>query len=393
MASKTAFRVDYSRVWLTEKPLSMTIAPDPSSDHATARPGPPEMGLIEGYYGPPWSSAERHQVLSFLASQGYRFYHYAPKGDRSVRDHWQRPWSDPSATRLGRLAEMTRKMGMRFGLGISPPAQAGLDRPTRRGLARRIEQINAMGIDDLVVLFDDQAGGCTDLAARQAEITHFLAASCQASRIHCCPTYYSDDPLLDRLFGARPKCFLESLGQALDPAIRVYWTGPRVVSSQISVKHINAVTERLGRRPVLWDNYPVNDSPRMIRHLHLRAFTGRSAELASHIAGHAANPALQAHLSCIPLATLAELYRQRDAYRADRAFRAAARACCGRSLAALLEEDLALLDDAGLDGIGPADRRRLRQRYCGIDHPAAREVLAWLDGQYRPEARLAGTDP
>jgi hypothetical protein len=40
------------------------------------------------------------------------------------------------------------------------------------------------------------------------------------------------------------------------------------------------------------------------------------------------------------------------------------------------------LCDAGLDQLGQrADK--LRDTYSKIDHPAAREIIAWLDGAYR----------
>ena len=133
----------------------------------------------------------------------------------------------------------------------------------------------------------------------------------------------------------RPNGYIEAIGNSLDPAVEIYWTGPKVVSDTISVEHIAAGAERLVRKPVLWDNYPVNDSPRMIRHLHLRAFTGRPA-------GHAINPALQPHLSMIPAATLPMVYRQGDDYDPDAAFGEAARACASDELAESLHQDLAL---------------------------------------------------
>ena len=46
----------------------------------------------------------------------------------------------------------------------------------------------------------------------------------------------------------------------------------------------------------------------------LRAFTGRPAGIASHVAAHAVNPALQPTLSRIPCATLAESYRRARGY-------------------------------------------------------------------------------
>ena len=38
------------------------------------------------------------------------------------------------------------------------------------------------------------------------------------------------------------------------------------------------ITELMRRPPVLWDNYPVNDSAKMSRHLHLAPFEGRPCE-------------------------------------------------------------------------------------------------------------------
>src|SRR5690606_30183511 len=33
-----------------------------------------ELGIIEGFYGRPWTAAEREETISFLAPHGYRFY-------------------------------------------------------------------------------------------------------------------------------------------------------------------------------------------------------------------------------------------------------------------------------------------------------------------------------
>jgi hypothetical protein len=54
----------------------------------------------------------------------------------------------------------------------------------------------------------------------------------------------------------------------------------------------------------------------------------------------------------------------------------------------LLAEDLSLLQDAGLDRLGHA-AQRLRHRYGGLEHPAAREIMAWLDGAYSSKDELA----
>jgi hypothetical protein len=48
----------------------------------------------------------------------------------------------------------------------------------------------------------------------------------------------------------------------------------------------------------------------------------------------------------------------------------------------MLREDLLTLQDIGLDRLGEKEKL-LRERYEGVDHAGAREVIAWLDGDYR----------
>ena len=150
-------------------------------------------------------------------------------------------------------------------------------------------------------------------------------------------------------------------------------------SREFGAGHLLRVAEALRRKPTLWDNYPVNDGPRMSRFLHLRAFTGRSSVIGQHVAAHAINPALQAYLSLIPAASLAASYREGAGYSYMGAFRAAARTLAGAELADMLEDDLCALQDRGIDHLGN-DRGRLRQRYAAVNHPMAAEVVRWLDG-------------
>ncbi len=194
-----------------------------------------------------------------------------------------------------------------------------------------------------------------------------------------CPTYDSDDRMLDVVFGQRPSGYLDELGRRLDPSIGVYWTGEEICAREIGVGHLSRLAESLRRKPTLWDNYPVNDGPQMSRFLHLRGFTGRPSAIGTHLAAHVINPAMQPQLSLIPAATLVASYREGSAYAYMRAFREAARALAGDELAPMLEEDLHALQDLGLDRLGD-ERQRLRQRYLAVNHPMAAEVVRWLDG-------------
>ena len=349
-----------------------------------------ELGLIEGYYGTPWSWAARAKTIATLKPHGYTFYIYAPKADAFLRKRWRESHPAETADALRALAGQCHAMGVRFGVGLSPyELYRDFNGEAQGDLARKLAQFDEWGIDDLAILFDDMRGDLPNLAATQADIVHWVKARSKATQIILCPSYYTDDPVLDRFFGKRPENYLEDLGRLLDPAVEVFWTGEEVCAREFSPGHLARVTGQLKRKPFLWDNYPVNDGARMSRFLHLRAFTGRPANIAGHLAAHAINPALQPTLSCIPAITLAESYRVGDAYEYGAAFRHAATALLGAELAETIQRDILFLNDVGLERLAASTVERLRTRYAAIDHDAAREIVAYLDGAYRFQEEIA----
>lgn len=342
----------------------------------------PELGMIEGFFGRPWSWQERQEAVRFLAPYGYGFFLYAPKADALLRRRWQDPYPPAELERLATLSAFCRSLGVRFGVGLSPfELHLALDTGWQGALAEKIRRLASVGLDDLAILFDDMRGDMPGIAERQAAIVDFAADKAGAGRVICCPSYYSDDPILDSAFGERPPLYLEELGRRLDPAVEIMWTGPEVCSREISVGHIRRVAERVGRKPFLWDNYPVNDGPRMAEHLHLRAFTGRPAALGDAVSAHGINLASQPVLSRIPALTLVESYSRGEAYDYAAAFARVSDAVLGADLASQVRRDLLSLQDRGRDRLGNR-RAVLRERYQSFNHPAAQEIVAWLDGAW-----------
>jgi hypothetical protein len=351
----------------------------------------PELGLIEGFFGRPWRWADRAAAVRFLRPHGFRFYLYAPKADAFLRRRWREPHPEAELAELAALRDVCRAEGVRFGLGLSPfELHLNPERGWQDALAAKLAGLEALKPDDLAILFDDMRGDVPDLAERQAAIVHFAAERSGAGRILTCPSYYSDDPILDLAFGPRPPFYLEHLGRLLDPAIHVFWTGQEVCAREFTPGHLARVAEQLRRKPVLWDNYPVNDGARMSQHLHLRGFTGRPAAIAPLVAAHGINPASQPLLSRIPALTLAESYRNGDSYEYGAAFDRAARAVLGDALAERVAKDVLTLQDRGLDRLGER-RASLSARYAAFDQPGAREILAWLDGYWNVTDELVQT--
>ena len=343
-----------------------------------------ELGIIEGYYGKPWSWQARRDQVTALKPHGYGFYIYAPKADPYLRKRWQEDHPAEMTAALRDLAAHCAEQGVRFGVGLSPfEIYRDFGDEAKAVLGRKLAQLDDLGVQDLGILFDDMRGDLPGLARTQVEILHWIAGRTRASRIIACPTYYSDDIQLDTGYGRRPEGYLEDFGAALDPAIEAFWTGEEVCSREYSPGHLARVAGQLGRKPFLWDNYPVNDGPRMSPYLYIRAFTGRPASLAPHLAAHAVNPALQPVLTRIPAISLAESYRLGEAYEYGAAFQRAALEVLGPELAPLVQRHLGLFNDTGLERLQPDVADRLRARYQPFDHPGAWEILAWLNGDYR----------
>lgn len=343
------------------------------------------LGVIEGFFGKEWGMSHRIAYSNFFAQYGFNFYIYAPKSDKHLRKLWQHDWTPEKKQTLVELREVYSNKGVEFGIGLSPH-EIYLDpsRDQRDALTRRINQINRLSPDILCILFDDMRGDIPGLAQIQIDIAHQAAEISTARKIIFCPTYYSFDPVLEKVFGARPEDYWDAFAKNLDRTIDVFWTGEKVCSSEYSFAHIEEVTRLLGRKPFLWDNYPVNDGAVKSNLLQLRAVDKTRAQLQNHLSGHALNPMNQPWLSQIPLASLPIAYNSNQHYEPQSVFAMLCQEICGEELANELIKDIAQLQDVGLKNLTPDEKKMLLKKYIGFPNNAfAQEIVAWLNGEYQ----------
>lgn len=349
-----------------------------NSNHSTP------IGIIEGFFGRSWSWEDRENYVKFLALNAYNFYIYAPKSDKNLRMLWQQDWPTPVKEQLIALRNNFQTANIDFGIGLSPH-EIYLDntRHQRQQLKHRLKQINQLTPDILCILFDDMRGDIPNLAQIQIDIAHEAAEISTAKRIIFCPTYYSFDPILEKVFGIMPKNYWKNFAEKLDKNIDIFWAGEKVCSINYSATHLAQVSELIGRQPFLWDNYPVNDGAVKSNLLQLRPFDKSHSQLDKKIAGHAVNPMNQPWLSQIPLTSLPLAYQQQNAYDPATAFRKITRVLCGDKLAQQLSNDMEALQDRGLKNLNDKERQELRANYMyyGVN-PYAQEIIDWLDGHY-----------
>ena len=257
-------------------------------------------GIVEGFYGPPWSDEARRDVLSFVAPLGMNAYVYAPKDDPFHRARWREPYPEDEQAALADLATHARGLGIRFGFAISPGLDITYESAADRAqLAAKLAPLLDAGVDWFVLALDD-IPAAPGLAPRQADLAtwlyHRVRAALPGASITVCPTEY---------VGTRPSPYLGELAAHLPDDVSLLWTGPTVCSPRITVADAAGWAAAVAPHDVLlWDNYPVNDGT-MSGRLHLGPYEGREAGLADVLGGVLLNPMTQSHASLVALASAA----------------------------------------------------------------------------------------
>lgn len=338
----------------------------------------PLRGVIEGFYGVSWPDEVRGLYAAWLAELGLNCYLYAPKSDRYLRRAWTEPWPDDEGKRLRVLSRQHRLAGIVFGIGLSPfSLYQDYGHKQRDQLKAKVEQLNTLEAPLLAILFDDMPGNQADLAARQADIVHDCLRWTCAERLAVCPTYYSMDPLLERVFGTRPEAYWSQLGESLPVSVDIFWTGNRVCAAALTASDLTRINAALRRPVTLWDNYPVNDGAARSRHLYMAPPPARDVHSLREVTrGHLCNGMNQPRLTLSALAGLAGAYCPET----DEAVWLAR--TLGESTYASLRRDAMMFRDLDREQILEDYGDTLLREYEAQGSPAAREVVAWLQGHY-----------
>jgi len=302
-------------------------------------------GIVEGFFGPPWSMAHRSALFRFGAKRGMNTYLYAPKDDPYHRERWREPYPRGEWKALLKLIRVAQEHRIDFVYGFHPgkglrfsapePVQVLLDKAAR---------FYDAGVRTFAVLFDDipsrleqeqdrkQFNG--SLAKAEGlwleKILDRQPASWKKVEWWICPSRYTEDPRLASMFGAFEPSFWRTLAGHLPEPVACLWTGPAVVPRRISLAHARKVARQIRHPLILWDNYPVNDLS-MSDELHLAPLTGRDPRLPETVCGYLNNPLLQEDLSLIPLATCFDYAAAPAAYDPEKSWQEAVQELFGKT--------------------------------------------------------------
>lgn len=117
--------VDTDGTYYAAQTLAQLVQPRPGTDWmpGVAIRDWPTMryrGSIEGFYGTPWSHADRLDHVDYLGAHRMNTYEYAPKDDPYHREKWREPYPADKLAQLGELVGRARQNKVDFTFALSP---------------------------------------------------------------------------------------------------------------------------------------------------------------------------------------------------------------------------------------------------------------------------------
>ncbi len=282
-------------------------------------PDVPFRGLVEGFYGTPWTHEGRLSLIRFLGEHKLDTYIYGPKDDPfHSSPNWRKPYPPDEAARIRELVAASRASKVDFVWAIHPGKDIKWNDEDLKNVIAKFDAMYALGVRSYAVFFDDISGEGTK-ADKQAELLNklhhdFVVPKGDVTPLVMCPTQYN------KAWSSGD--YLEVLGRMLDPAIHVMWTGNSVVADldRPSMEWINT---RIRRKAYIWWNYPVTDYVR--NHLLLGPVYGNGSDIGDSLGGFVSNPMERSEASKVALFGVADYSWNLKAYDANAAWQASIR--------------------------------------------------------------------
>jgi hyaluronoglucosaminidase len=284
-------------------------------------------GVIEGFYGPPWSTADRTSQFGFDGELKMNSYVYSPKDDPYLRAQWRDLYPPDELAVIKQLVDAAAANHVSFTYALSPGlsicySSAG----DVASLIAKFQSMWDIGVRSFAIPFDDikvTQWNCTadqdafgppdaeDAAKAQAHVLNavqqnFIAAHAGAAPLEFVPTEYNN---------TTEDAYKNGIAADLDPSVIVEWTGDATIPAEIFGSQAQAARQVFGHDILLWDNYPVNDY--VANRLLMGPYNGRSSDLSQYLTGVTANPMVQEEASKLALYTAGAHFWNPIAYDRD----------------------------------------------------------------------------
>lgn len=251
-------------------------------------PDLPLRGVVEGFYGTPWSHKVRLSLIDFYGRFKMNSYLYGPKDDPyHSSPNWRLPYPEKEAKNIHELVEACNRNYVDFVWAIHPGQDIKWNEEDYQNLLHKFQLMYDLGVRSFAIFFDDISGEGTNPEKQTALLNRlnkeFVETKGDVSSLVVCPTDYT------KLWAnPSPQGSLVTYGKTLDPSVEVFWTGD-AVCSDLTRGTLEWVNSRIQRPAFFWWNYPVTD---YVRHILMQGpVYGLDTTLtAENVSGLVSNP-------------------------------------------------------------------------------------------------------
>ena len=262
-------------------------------------------GFIEGYYGNPWSTEDRVNLMTWGGYYKLNAYFYAPKDDPKHRTKWNELYTDEELeSKIRPLAEAGNASKCRFVYALHPFPSGNnfrfdTDAHYNEDLAKlkaKFKQVIDAGVRQIAILADDFVNpGAANEVRLLNDMSTWLAEVKQEY-----PDMKMTLPFVPYDYmGNGSSSELQTL-KSVPENVQIVMTGGRVWG-EVTNNFTTTFTNNVGRGPFMWINWPCSDNS----HKHL-IMGGNSTFLhggvdASKIQGIMLNPMQQSEPSKVAI--------------------------------------------------------------------------------------------
>lgn len=276
-------------------------------------------GVIEGFYGNPWSHEDRLRQFDFYGKQKMNTYVYGPKDDPYHRRHWREPYPAEEAARLRELVEAAHKNHVQFVWAVHPGGDIKWNKADSMAVVTKLEAMYDLGVRTFAVFFDDIWGegakGDKQAGLLNYVTDNFVRKHKDVQPLIMCPTQYN------KAWSGGD--YLTTLGTKMYPEVRIMWTGNTVVD-MIEKDDMEWINSKIKRKAFIWLNYPVNDYCQS--RLLMGKTYGNGLDIADMVSGFCSNPMEYAEASKVSLYSIADYTWNTPQYDSEASWRRALKA-------------------------------------------------------------------
>lgn len=272
-------------------------------------PSVTDRGVIEGFYGNPWSHNDRLRQFDFYGQYKMNTYVFGPKDDPYHRARWREPYPADEAAQLKELVDAAHRNKVKFVWAIHPAGDIKWCLEDSVNVANKLELMYDLGIRSFAVFFDDVWGEGAR-GDKQAGLLNYLTEEFvrkhhDVEPLIMCPSQYNK--------GWSGGDYLHTLGTKMYPEVRIMWTGNSVVD-MIEENDMEWINEQIKRKAYIWLNYPVNDYCQS--RLLMGKTYGNGLNINDMVSGFCSNPMEYAEASKVSLYSIADYTWNMGAYNA-----------------------------------------------------------------------------